>query len=192
MARLLRLGLPRRRRDVERRQHDLSGAPDRGEVRYDRLGAVEAWGVEQCRQVSSYFDRVETGEIFTVTKRGKPVAQVIPASPSPGMASLLAEGRLRWSGASPLCRRRSRFRTRGSQRRNSSVKGAADPVLDTSALIKRFIEEARSTDVPASAAGEAAPLWQPRSPVWRGTRPRADARRRAGTTSCERPRAVRT
>lgn len=101
MARLLRLGLPRRRRDVERRQHDLSGAPDRGEVRYDRLGAVEAWGVEQCRQVSSYFDRVETGEIFTVTKRGKPVAQVIPASPSPGMASLLAEGRLRGSGAKP-------------------------------------------------------------------------------------------
>ncbi len=49
-------------------------------------------------KVSSYIERVEAGDVVTVTKRGKPVARVIPAGVSPGMASLLAEGKLRWSG----------------------------------------------------------------------------------------------
>ena len=52
-------------------------------------------------KVSSYIERVEAGDVVTVTKRGKPVARVIPAGMSPGMASLLAEGKLRWSGAKP-------------------------------------------------------------------------------------------
>lgn len=52
-------------------------------------------------KVSSYIERVEAGEVVTVTKRGKPVARVIPAGVSPGVARLLAEGRLRWHGAKP-------------------------------------------------------------------------------------------
>jgi prevent-host-death family protein len=52
-------------------------------------------------KVSSYIDRVEAGEVVTVTKRGKPVARVIPAGVSPGVARLVAEGRLRWNGAKP-------------------------------------------------------------------------------------------
>jgi prevent-host-death family protein len=52
-------------------------------------------------KVSSYIERVEAGEVVTVTKRGKPVARVIPAGVSPGVARLLAEGRVRWNGAKP-------------------------------------------------------------------------------------------
>jgi prevent-host-death family protein len=52
-------------------------------------------------KVSGYIERVEAGEVVTVTKRGKPVARVIPASVSAGMARLIAEGRLHWSGAGP-------------------------------------------------------------------------------------------
>jgi prevent-host-death family protein len=52
-------------------------------------------------RVSSYIERVEGGEVVTITKRGKPVARLIPAGVSPGVARLLAEGRLRWNGAKP-------------------------------------------------------------------------------------------
>jgi antitoxin (DNA-binding transcriptional repressor) of toxin-antitoxin stability system len=51
--------------------------------------------------VSGYLDRVESGEVLTVTRHGKPVARVIPAGISPGMASLIAEGKVRWSGRKP-------------------------------------------------------------------------------------------
>jgi prevent-host-death family protein len=52
-------------------------------------------------KVSGYIERVEAGEVVTVTKRGKPVARVVPASVSPGMARLIAEGRVRWGGRRP-------------------------------------------------------------------------------------------
>lgn len=64
-------------------------------------------------RVSSYIERVEAGEVVTVTKRGKPVARVIPAGVSPGLATLLAEGRLRWSGAQPPVPRALRLRGEG-------------------------------------------------------------------------------
>lgn len=53
-------------------------------------------------KVSSYLDRVAAGEVLTVTKRGRPVATVIPAGVSPRMARLLAGGDVRWSGRRPL------------------------------------------------------------------------------------------
>lgn len=52
--------------------------------------------------VSGYIDRVTAGEVVTVTKRGKPVARLVPADTSPGVARLMAEGRIEWSGGKPL------------------------------------------------------------------------------------------
>ncbi len=65
------------------------------------LGPSRPGAWSSARQVSSYIDRVEAGEIFTVTKRGKPVAQVSLRVPRQAWRSLLAEGRLRGSGAKP-------------------------------------------------------------------------------------------
>ncbi len=64
-------------------------------------------------KVSGYIERVEAGEVVTVTKRGKPVARVIPASISPGLARLIAEGRVRWGGARPALPRPLKLRGRG-------------------------------------------------------------------------------
>lgn len=50
---------------------------------------------------SGYLERVEKGEVITVTRRGKPVARVLPAGLSPGVARLVAEGRVSWNGAKP-------------------------------------------------------------------------------------------
>lgn len=64
-------------------------------------------------KVSGYIERVEAGEVVTVTKHGKPVARVIPASVSPGMARLIAEGRVRWNGGAPTLPRPLKLRGRG-------------------------------------------------------------------------------
>ncbi|MGI8660821.1 MAG: type II toxin-antitoxin system Phd/YefM family antitoxin [Thermoleophilaceae bacterium] len=50
---------------------------------------------------SGYLERVEAGEVITVTRRGKPVARVVPAQRSPAIARLVAEGKVSWSGAKP-------------------------------------------------------------------------------------------
>ena len=50
---------------------------------------------------SGYLERVEAGEVITVTRRGKPVARVVPAQLSPAVARLVAEGKLSWSGGKP-------------------------------------------------------------------------------------------
>jgi prevent-host-death family protein len=55
---------------------------------------------------SGYLERVEAGEVITVTRRGKPVARVLPAQLSPQAARLVAEGRIAWSGARPQLPRR--------------------------------------------------------------------------------------
>lgn len=59
-------------------------------------------GVRRLKnELSEYLTRVERGEIITVTRRGKAVARVIPAGISPGLARLIAEGRVRWAGGEP-------------------------------------------------------------------------------------------
>lgn len=59
-------------------------------------------GLKEFRdRLSGYIQRVEAGEVVTITKRGKPVARVIPAGVPPGMARLMAEGRVRWNGVKP-------------------------------------------------------------------------------------------
>ncbi len=50
---------------------------------------------------SAFIERVEQGEVITVTRRGKPVARVVPADMPPGLARLMGEGRLSWSGGKP-------------------------------------------------------------------------------------------
>jgi prevent-host-death family protein len=59
-------------------------------------------GVRRLKnEASALIERVESGEVVTVTKRGRPVARLVPAAISPGMAELIAEGRIRWSGGTP-------------------------------------------------------------------------------------------
>ncbi len=59
-------------------------------------------GIRELKNgLSDFIDRVEAGEIVTVTRRGKPVARVIPTDISPRMARLVADGKVRWSGRKP-------------------------------------------------------------------------------------------
>lgn len=41
---------------------------------------------------------MRNGETLVVTDRGKPVARIIPAGIPEGLAQLMAEGRVTWSG----------------------------------------------------------------------------------------------
>lgn len=56
-------------------------------------------GIRELKNgTSALIERVENGEVVTVTRHGKPVARLIPAGMPPGMAQLVAEGRVQWSG----------------------------------------------------------------------------------------------
>ena len=59
-------------------------------------------GIRQLRdEASRIIERVEAGEIVTVTKRGRTVARIVPATMPPGLARLVATGRMRWTGQKP-------------------------------------------------------------------------------------------
>jgi len=59
-------------------------------------------GIRQLKnEASALIGEVERGEIITVTRRGEPVARVIPAGVSPGMAKLVEAGRVSWNGRKP-------------------------------------------------------------------------------------------
>lgn len=59
-------------------------------------------GVREFKNGASRFiDRVEAGEVLTITRRGKAVARVVPAGMPPGIAQLIADGKARWSGGRP-------------------------------------------------------------------------------------------
>lgn len=53
-------------------------------------------GVRELKdQASSIIDRVEQGEMITVTKHGRPVARIISATTPPHLAALIAGGAVR-------------------------------------------------------------------------------------------------
>lgn len=58
------------------------------------LCVVERVGVREVRQnISAYLRRVERGEAFTVTERGRPVAVLAPVPPTDDpLAELVARG----------------------------------------------------------------------------------------------------
>jgi prevent-host-death family protein len=59
-------------------------------------------GIRELKNgASAYIERVEHGEVITVTRRGKPVARIVPAEMPRGLARLMAEGRLSWDGGKP-------------------------------------------------------------------------------------------
>lgn len=59
-------------------------------------------GIRELKnRLSEYVERVEAGEVVTITKRGRPVARVMPADVPPALARLVAEGKLEWSGGKP-------------------------------------------------------------------------------------------
>lgn len=59
-------------------------------------------GVREFKNGASQFiERVEAGEVLTVTRRGKAVAKVIPAGMAPGISELIATGKARWNGRLP-------------------------------------------------------------------------------------------
>lgn len=51
---------------------------------------------ELKRDASAIVDAVEAGETVVITRRGKPVARLAPASLPVGAQRLVASGRLRW------------------------------------------------------------------------------------------------
>lgn len=59
-------------------------------------------GVREFKNgASRFFERVEAGEVITVTRRNQPIARVVPAEMSPALAELLATGKARWTGRMP-------------------------------------------------------------------------------------------
>jgi prevent-host-death family protein len=59
-------------------------------------------GVREFKNGASRFiERVEAGEVLTVTRRGKAVARVIPAGMPPGISDLVGTGKARWNGRQP-------------------------------------------------------------------------------------------
>jgi prevent-host-death family protein len=50
-------------------------------------------GIRELKDsASAIIERVEAGEPITVTRRGRPVAQIVSASTPPYLAALIAEG----------------------------------------------------------------------------------------------------
>lgn len=59
-------------------------------------------GIRQLKnEASALIDQVEHGEVLTVTRRGRPVARIVPVGMAPGIAKLVESGRVRWSGHKP-------------------------------------------------------------------------------------------
>ncbi|MDP9134238.1 MAG: type II toxin-antitoxin system prevent-host-death family antitoxin [Actinomycetota bacterium] len=59
-------------------------------------------GVREFKNGASRFiERVEAGEVLTVTRRGKAVARVIPAGMPPGISEMIGAGKARWNGRRP-------------------------------------------------------------------------------------------
>lgn len=53
-------------------------------------------GIRELKNnASQIIERAATGETITVTRRGKPVATIVLAGRSPGMAALIANGTVR-------------------------------------------------------------------------------------------------
>ncbi|MDP9265911.1 MAG: type II toxin-antitoxin system prevent-host-death family antitoxin [Chloroflexota bacterium] len=51
--------------------------------------------------LSEQLRAVRAGESITVTDRGEPIARLVPASMPDGLARMIQEGRLSWSGRKP-------------------------------------------------------------------------------------------
>jgi len=63
---------------------------------------LEQVGVRELKNGTSHFiDRVEAGEVLTVTKRGRPVARMVPVAMPSGIAQLIGDGKARWNGRRP-------------------------------------------------------------------------------------------
>jgi prevent-host-death family protein len=59
-------------------------------------------GIRQLKnETSAVVEQVERGEVVTVTRRGRPVARIVPVGMEPGIARLVEAGRVRWSGRRP-------------------------------------------------------------------------------------------
>ena len=102
--------------------------------------------------ISALIEGVENVEIVTITRRGKPVARIVTANVPPGIARLVAEGRVRMGSGPPgiPSGEAARF---GQERRGLRARGPAlTPYLDTSALIKLLVAEAGSDAARAIAS----------------------------------------
>ncbi len=59
-------------------------------------------GIRELRSsLSDHIDRARAGEAVTVTRRGTPVARIVPADQSSAMARLVAAGAIEWNGTRP-------------------------------------------------------------------------------------------
>jgi prevent-host-death family protein len=71
-------------------------------------------GVRELKaRLSEHLRRVKLGEVIVITDRGRQVARIVPAELPEGIARMMREGRLRWSGRKPgLPRVRARIEGR--------------------------------------------------------------------------------
>lgn len=71
-------------------------------------------GIRELKDgVSEIIERAEAGEPITVTRRGKPVAQIVSAKLPPHLAALVAEGTVRPGEATPYLPRPLKLRGDG-------------------------------------------------------------------------------
>lgn len=76
--------------------------------------AADQVGVREFKNGASRFiDRVEAGEVLTLTKRGRAVARVVPVAMPTGIARLVGDGRARWNGRAPQLPAPVRLRDNG-------------------------------------------------------------------------------
>lgn len=74
---------------------------------------AKAVGIRELKdEASRIIEEAEAGEAITVTRRGKPVATIVSATVSPGLARLIAEGTVR-PGKRNRHRKRNPVKLRG-------------------------------------------------------------------------------
>lgn len=74
-------------------------------------------------QASALVNRVQAGEIVTVTKHGRAVANLVPADTDPTLTKLIAEGRASWSGNKPKAPKRVKMQGKGMSISDYIVEG---------------------------------------------------------------------
>jgi prevent-host-death family protein len=59
-------------------------------------------GIRELKdKVSGYIERAEAGEVVTVTRRGKPVARIVPVERADEVEALAAADAVQWRGRKP-------------------------------------------------------------------------------------------
>jgi prevent-host-death family protein len=71
-------------------------------------------GIRELKDgISEIIERAEAGEPITITRRGKPVAQIVSATTPPHLAGLIAQGTVKAAEAGRYVPKPAKLRTAG-------------------------------------------------------------------------------